>query len=412
MGKFNGRKPVACTACHSQKLKCSGETPCDRCVQRNRECVYPKKEKYITVPESYLREIEGEASVSRQTSLPDRQATSPQGETSHFSPASDSLAGASHLRQDCAAEHFIQKLKDLSVLLHPFVQSGDCQPLETSKDKDNVYFRLKSDLGQPELLAKLPSRQNAIDLLNIFEEEFCDYHWFLRKDFRERLYRTYSDPTSQSGDRNWFCRVSAVLALAQSSEDDPTPDSQEAESSTNSTLPSPGSGLFEQAVRLFRISEEPTLGDMEASNLMVICYPGGLPLLYMTDQKFYPIQAFYCYSLDRPKTALIYTSQSLTLAKLLHLDKAKPHQPKELENETSNHHRVLDEHMRRLLWTSLCLDNMVAEELDMSSTQQEVPKDVPLPSSSHLPPEDIDQFFDPATFLENIESEVGDTVSQ
>ncbi|KAM6518616.1 hypothetical protein FSOLCH5_007379 [Fusarium solani] len=405
MGKFKGRNAVACTACHAQKLKCSGGTPCSRCTLRNRECIYPKKEKFIAVPESYLREIEGEASLNRQSSASaaefsssaDTQSsffTSDRHETTDYSPVSDNRAARSHLREDCSAERFIQKLKDLSSSLHPFVQSDLCQPLGTGNESGYTYLRLKSDFHQPEVSVKLPPKPYALRLLDIFEDIFCDYHWFLRRDFRERLSLTYSHPISQSGDRNWFCRVSVVLALAQtfvysgasnSSEGErPTSGSgsQGADSSRTLTLLPPGSDLFEQAVLLFKISsEEPILEEIEALNLM----------------------AFYCYSLNRRKTAFLYASQSITLAKLLHLDKAQPYQSKDAANQSTNHQRVASEHMRRLWWTSYCMDRMVATELGLTPTQWTIPQAVSLPSSAGLMSEDLGQFFDPAILAAQIQ---------
>ncbi|KAJ3518913.1 hypothetical protein NM208_g14335 [Fusarium decemcellulare] len=414
MGKFKGRSAVACTACHSQKLKCSGGTPCNRCSLRNRECVYPKKEKYIAVPESYLREIEGEANLSRQSSAAefsssaDTQSsffTSDRPETTDYSPVNDNRTARSHLHEDCSAERFIQKLKDLSSTLHPFVQSDQCQPLGTGKESGYTYLRLNSDFHQPEVSVKLPPKPYALHLLDIFEEIFCDYHWFLRRDFRERLCLTYSHPMSQSGDRNWFCRVSVVLALAQTfvyseapaspEADRPMSSSEGAESTKTTTLLPPGSDLFEQAVLLFKTSsEEPVLEDIEALNLM----------------------AFYCYSLNRRKTAFIYASQSITLSKLLHLDKSQPYQSKHSVAQTTNYQRVNSEHMRRLWWTSYCMDRMVATELGLSPTQWNTPQGVPLPSSADLMPEDLCQFFDPAILaaqiqLCEIKRRVADTVA-
>ncbi|KAM5345224.1 hypothetical protein ACJ41O_011086 [Fusarium nematophilum] len=413
MGKFKGRSAVACMACHSQKLKCSGASPCNRCALRSRECVYPKKEKYIAVPESYLREIEGEANLSRQAGAADIASSvetessflaSDRNEAIDYSPADDNRAARSHLQEDCSAERFIQKLKDLSSSLHPFVQSDLCQPL-AGTESGYTYLRLKSDFQHPEVSVKLPPKPYAIRLLDIFEEIFCDYHWFLRRDFRERLFLTYSHPISQSGDRNWFCRVSVVLALAQTfvyNEVSTTPELERPGSSSSpqepardSTILPPGSDLFEQAVLLFKTSsEEPVLEDIEALNLM----------------------AFYCYSLNRRKTAFIYASQSITLAKLLHLDKQQPYQSKRITAQDGNPQRVKSEHMRRLWWTSYCMDRMVATELGLSPTQWVTPPGLRLPSSNGLLAEDLEQFFDPAILaaqiqLCEIKRNVADTVA-
>ena len=128
-----------------------------------------------------------------------------------------------------------------------------------------------------EVSLKLPPRPYAFHLLEVFEEGYCDYHWFLRRKFRDRLALTYADPQSQAVDRNWLCRVSVVLALAetwnrgrsfkssQASPSLPTSDVPE-----EPPLAPPGSELFEQCLLLWKMSlEEPLLEDVEALNLIV-----------------------------------------------------------------------------------------------------------------------------------------------
>ena len=159
-----------------------------------------------------------------------------------------------------------------------------------------TYVTLKSDLigelylnqcqrcriltarAEPRMVIKLPPANLAMKLLDIFEEIFCDYHWFLRRDFRSRLALLYSDPTAQSRDRNWLCRASVVFALATTFLYGPTNSGDievgwkselAATGDDNAALP-PGSDMFEQGVLLLKITlEEPTTEDIEALNLMV-----------------------------------------------------------------------------------------------------------------------------------------------
>lgn len=106
-------------------------------------------------------------------------------------------------------------------------------------------------------------------LLDIFEDIFCDHHWFLRRDFRERAQLLFSDPKTQSQDRSWLSRASLVFALATTFMYGSQPSGGvAAEQYETPTLP--GSDLFEQAVALLNVSsEEPTTEDVEALNLMV-----------------------------------------------------------------------------------------------------------------------------------------------
>jgi hypothetical protein len=98
------------------------------------------------VPESYLREVEGRANMNNQiNTLTDSQSLSSQFEATGSLFEKDELLVTDHLRVDCPVEHFVQKLKDLSSLMHPFLQSDSCQPLGLSKDSNCVYFRLDAD---------------------------------------------------------------------------------------------------------------------------------------------------------------------------------------------------------------------------------------------------------------------------
>ena len=59
--------------------------------------------------------------------------------------------------------------------------------------------------------------------------------------------------------------------------------------------------------------------------------------------------------------------------------------------------------MRRLWWTSYCMDRMVATELGLTPTQWTIPQAVSLPSSAGLMSEDLGQFFDPAILAAQIQ---------
>ncbi|KAL2833299.1 fungal-specific transcription factor domain-containing protein [Aspergillus cavernicola] len=48
----------ACQRCRAMKVKCSGSNPCLRCAKRRRHCHYTVEESRVSVPESYLRELQ------------------------------------------------------------------------------------------------------------------------------------------------------------------------------------------------------------------------------------------------------------------------------------------------------------------------------------------------------------------
>ncbi|KAF4832791.1 Proline utilization trans-activator [Colletotrichum tropicale] len=296
-----------------------------------------------------------------------------------MSPPKTSRIIKEEMPEDCSTEKFFHTL--------------------LSRKEKYTYSRLKFDFLHPEVHLRLPPRPYAFHLLQAFEEGFSEYHWFLRKDFRDRLMLTYSDPSSQSKDRNWLCRVSVVLALAESfnrsrmtasthmqltGEQPPSPygilppvsssptSNSESSETPQAPPPPPGSDYFEQGLMLLKMSsEEPVSEDVEALNLI----------------------AFYCYSLNRRKTAYSYASQSCALAKLLHLHKPVTAQtPVDAEQNV----RVMNEHRKRLWWTSYCMDRMISTELGVSPALASVPEGMQLPCSAGFTSEDLEQFSDPS----------------
>ncbi|KAK7574996.1 hypothetical protein V3481_016961 [Fusarium oxysporum f. sp. vasinfectum] len=365
MGRFKGRSTVACTVCHSQKLKCDGAHPCGRCARRQRECVYPVKTTYVTVPEAYLRDLERTAASSRPSSsmtssftddLPEYSGQS-QSPSDPGTSTSSRVAARAIISDDCSAERFVYDLRQMAL---PETPDG------LQQQGGYSYAVLKSDLIEPRILIKLPSAPLAMKLLDTFEEIFCDHHWFLRRDFRERVQLLFTDPKTQSQDRSWLSRASLVFALATTFMYGSQPSGEPTTEQFENPTP-PGSDLFEQAVALLNVSsEEPTTEDVEALNLM----------------------AFYCYSLNRRRMAYKYATQSLAVAKLLFLDRTP--------NLSASGQEVIIEHRKRLWWTSFCMERMVVAELGLAPAHAANRFDAGLPSSRDIPESEMDQFFDPS----------------
>ncbi|KAI8242236.1 Proline utilization trans-activator [Colletotrichum sp. SAR 10_99] len=129
-----------------------------------------------------------------------------------MSPPKTSRIIKEEMPEDCSTEKFFHTL--------------------LSRKEKYTYSRLKFDFLHPEVHLRLPPRPYAFHLLQAFEEGFSEYHWFLRKDFRDRL-------------------------ISESSETPQAPP------------PPPGSDYFEQGLMLLKMSsEEPVSEDVEALNLI------------------------------------------------------------------------------------------------------------------------------------------------
>lgn len=273
----------------------------------------------MTVPESYIRRLEAQANSALPGSHSlDQPRQNQQGPVQIIQPATASeKLEYQRLSDGGSAERFVQKIKELSSLT-----TVHDQPLSQANKPDSVtatrytYAKLNFDCfrkyeslvggiwsfgrclpyhhADSEISIKLPPRPYAFYLLQIFEEGYCDYHWFLRSKFRERLALTYSDPQSQASDRNWLCRVSVVLDLAEAwnrgrgsfscretglggsgctnVSDIEHGTTIHGASTFQEESPSspPGSEFFEQCLLLLKLSlEEPTVEDVEALNLIV-----------------------------------------------------------------------------------------------------------------------------------------------
>ncbi|KAH7316983.1 hypothetical protein B0I35DRAFT_354350 [Stachybotrys elegans] len=348
MGKYKGRSAVACRGCHAQKLKCDGG---DYIAQLER-----------TANPSHRLEEAGSNFVDAAPSTPLRNAHEP---SSLPMPAGEATATKTGMLSNCSAEGFIHELKEMAFPLS----------LDTLHDGNvsYTYMDLPSDSVEPRVVVKLPSLPLALRLFDKFEEIFCDYHWFLRGDFRARLELLYSNPIAQAKDRNWLGRVSLVLALAatfcyglnDTSGVETSPSLGRGAGEDSEVLVPPGFALFEQGVMLVKRSlEEPTTEDVEALNLMV----------------------FYCYSLNRRRTAYTYAVQSIAIARLLKLDIAL------LKDSTCFDKSF--EHRKRLWWTSFCMERMVATELGLPPSPATRSAQIDLPWAGDLPIEERHQFFD------------------
>ncbi|KAL1860573.1 hypothetical protein VTK73DRAFT_7272 [Phialemonium thermophilum] len=382
-----GRNNVACFSCHSWKVKCSGGHPCERCRKRNRECSYPVRDRVLTVPESYLRCLE--MNVLDRNTAKGRDTDSALGldMTQNSQARPPNRVQTSPLLDDCSAEYFVQKLKEVALRTPSGRRRGrQDEAAEAPTSLRYTYSRLNSDYIYPRASFKLPPESYAFHLLQIFEEGFCDYHWYLRKRFRSRLALTYADPASQANDRTWMCMISVVLALAESWNHSRSPGSSAspnqrdeqantppAHNLLSAREPLPGSELFEQALVLLKMSlEEPVVEYVQALNLI----------------------AFYCYSLNRRKTAYFYSGQSIRLAKLLKLDESGSDNAAAF-GSSAVVGRLESEHNKRVWWTSYCMDRMISTELGLVSSTDIAPDSPQMPSSHGLDPKDIEEFFNP-----------------
>lgn len=301
---------------HSLFPACSSltEQPCQRCAARQKPCLYPKQDTIIPVPESYLQRIDRSLNelteAIRNHSLDaggksadaSRSQTNLQFEGRQARPVVDSMIGNS------TSEAFVLKLRETGSFARqsedafeagPRLDHSSPQTLQGhARMRFDTFRMLKTSLGDspptrrklipasvPNITFQLPPYSYATQLMTRAEQEFGDYHTFLRKSFWKRFHATYRGDECEANDRNWLCRLSLVLALAEANTTTRRPIQVTADDGVVEAFPtagvtaleqetapilSAGVELFEQGLVLLKVAyEEPTVDDVEALNLAV-----------------------------------------------------------------------------------------------------------------------------------------------
>jgi proline utilization trans-activator len=369
---------VACRRCNRKKVKCAGgdswrNLPCSHCRSTGSECTYPTRERHVTVSESYLHALQATVAHANAQSTHKTAPTRPEALQLIAQPLEN--LSRSRFVENATADAFVSRLRklgtdrsDLSITERDGDEQASIKPTAHTEAPAYDYFHLVSDRNTSNVTLKLPPYPYAISLVDQFEAYMgFEYHWYLRKTFRERLDSTYADSSSESSkDRTWLCRLLVVLALGETYNSRMAPWIDLRENPGSHTVgpyadpPPPGVGFFEQAMSLFKTPcEDVTVDHVEALNLI----------------------AFYSYSLDRRRSAYIYAGLSMRIASSLMLNAPSTRQtetPLELE------------HHRRLWWTTYLLDAMTGSEMGINSAwdHEEIERRLGLPSDAGLSPQD------------------------
>ncbi|RDW78728.1 uncharacterized protein DSM5745_05580 [Aspergillus mulundensis] len=344
----------------------------------------------VLVSEAYLRQLQaqssyhircypGDESHSRDASSQTSRETSLRPSTQGGHENSTPTLTLKH----ATSEAFVSGLKRLSYYPEGLDQVPNYEYVSLSSDKSCSEV-LTSSLQALNVAIQLPPYPYALQLVQQFELYMgYEYHWYLRRDFHSALQATYRCPQSaQSRSHTWLCKLLAVLALEESFDVygpppliDLNPDQGSICNSSSRVLrrgqgksvdgPSsylPGAGFFEQSLSLFRMpSEEPHIGQVEALNLI----------------------SFFCYSLNRRKTAYMYAGTSMRIACTLML-----HKPAISETPATT------EHQKRVWWTTSLMEAMTSSERGLRSTFGFMQAEQHLPSDELLAPNERDNFWD------------------
>lgn len=119
-----------------------------RCQSRGRECIYPVREKFITVPESYLRRLEKQMNSAQRQGDAVPSPESVRSDSVDFvtplSPKTSQVVKEEAL-EDCSPEVFVQRLRQLSWTAVSGDSTSNQSKDSTSDTESYTYSRLKFD---------------------------------------------------------------------------------------------------------------------------------------------------------------------------------------------------------------------------------------------------------------------------
>jgi proline utilization trans-activator len=188
------------------------------------------------------------------------------------------------LVEDCTAEHFVSKLQEISNINSTNTDSSAniysvLPNFGGAKQSHHTYTLLKfgsickwwplcvtnayvPSNPAPPISLSFPPLPYTVHLFELFCNSYQEYHWFLKRSFRDRIQSLYLCPKAESHDRNWLCKFSVFLALSEtlsssfggvsnihSSQQSNAPQEQ-----SGASCSPPGADLFEQGLQLSKVS--------------------------------------------------------------------------------------------------------------------------------------------------------------
>ncbi|KAF2174069.1 hypothetical protein M409DRAFT_48953 [Zasmidium cellare ATCC 36951] len=219
-------------------------------------------------------------------------------------------------------------------------------------------------------------KRKKVGLIDLFETYMGhDYHWYLKTDLRTDLEKAYREPNSLAV-REKLCKMLIIWALGASYSRYtqayvPLVDSDHVSDSAPICAKCPGVEFFDQAMTFFKMpSEEPNIDHVEVLNLI----------------------AWYCFSMNRRKTAYMYAGLASRIARTLSL-----HTP------TVESSRLRSEHKKRVLWTTYLIDWMTSLAIGQRPTLLLGEVEVETPCNDDLSEEEQLQFGNKEVLNMNID---------
>ncbi|KFA48099.1 hypothetical protein S40293_08354 [Stachybotrys chartarum IBT 40293] len=380
---------AACHRCHSHKIKCSGERPCQSCVGSNNveNCRFPAKERKVVVTEGYLARLEAENQRLRnaaQNLTPVSQRNTPSRspaeddtpgdrcddapplsteETNMLNPLFDGKTD-DHMNQRSREPEFIGEAS-CAAFSNRLLQCLDDENTPSTAGFPNYYrFDTRRQLEQIYDDHEFPERMQAKLLLNVARRFIGNYHpLFLEVTYMKEVdavYRTELIPSTL-----WLCKFFSLMALGE------IYTNRRGVGAENIV---PGTDYYVKAVNLLQESlEEPSLMQVEA--LISLAWASNV--------------------LGRVRTAYGYSGTAMRLAMSMGMHRS-----------LCNLSRIMPverESRRRTWWVLYFFDRFSASKLGQPISIRDEDIDVEMPSMNGLTTEESAEFLDPVPLVKNIQ---------
>ncbi|KAI9374856.1 fungal-specific transcription factor domain-containing protein [Aspergillus egyptiacus] len=363
---------AACYNCRARRSRCSGEQPCQKCVTTGtaETCQFPKKERHVKVPESYIKDLQKDrrhlrSLLGRGSSDKENQdGTSPlsREESDLLNPLFEGLPGV-HERAsepafigEASCDAFNNRLLSCLDATYTPITAGLSD-----------YLRLDRRESPPTLhTPELPERMYVRLLLNGARRFIGNYHpLFLKVTYMREVDALYRGELIPS--RLWLCKFYALMSLGEAY-------TNARDIGDNNRVP--GTNNYTTAVDLLAemkdCYEEPSFMLVEA-----------LTLLAWASNIF-----------GRIRTAYHYSGIAMRLAHSLGMHRSTP------THTTLS--PVERESRRRTWWVLYFFDRFSASKLGHPITVKDKDIDVEMPSMDGLTAEEQEEFLDPQNLIINI----------
>ncbi|KAK2005808.1 fungal-specific transcription factor [Colletotrichum eremochloae] len=384
-------KPTACRRCHSRKVKCSGNQPCQNCRQAGKgtECTYPRRNRQVKVRQSYIDGLLDEiqrlkcqvaqhtlCSTSTQddivtrSSLAGHRATTPLSGRGNDNEEAAAAAASAALEVkpwfinanvfrtpiligEVADAAFSTRIRQ--VISDPFSPQPRHMLRVNYAPDTELMSLVKSEIAWP-----TPSRSRFLVEVAL-KYVSCRYHVVRRSLVMGNLEQSIHNPSW--GDLMLRSKLWALFAIGELYSTRSIPSEKEF----------PGMAYFAKASRILGVLDErPGTDSIEIMLLL----------------------SFYSLALNRRYSAFVMSGTAMRMAIVMGLHVNIP--------ESQLRDPALREHRKRLFWTTYIFDRVWASKLGHPTAIQDSDIGIDLPSEPVASQEFGEDFGDTAYHIASL----------